>query len=161
MITRVTGNILEANADLIYIPVNRVGVMGAGLAKEFKAEYPELYREYKDMCENTDWLYTPSMSLVFVAETPLFVMFPTKDHWQDKSDIRQIEAYLRYQFYELHQPCFLMEDNSGLGVEVVAIPPLGAGLGGLDTDEVLDMIERVWKESGQDEVRDLLLYTGR
>lgn len=160
MIKRVRGNILEADADLIYIPVNRVGAMGAGLAKQFKEVYPELYAEYKIICDETTWLYNPSITMVFVAETPLFVLFPTKEHWKDSSNIKQIEAYLRYQFHELHEPHFQIEDESGLSVATVAIPPLGAGLGGLDADEVLNMIERVWKESGQDEIRTLLLYKG-
>lgn len=160
MISRVTGDILKSGADMIYIPVNRKGVMGAGLAKQFKEKYPRLYMRYREICE-TEWLYQPSIATTFEPDTPMFVMFPTKDHWKDKSDIKQIEAYLRFQFYELTQPVYDMDSGTGFEVGSVAIPPLGAGLGGLDTDEVLDMIERVWIESEQIEERHLLLYTGR
>lgn len=161
MIKRVTGDILQADAELIYIPVNRVGVMGAGLAKQFRDEYPELYAEYKGICDDTDWLHNQSMTMVFVAESPMFVMFPTKNHWKDQSNLQEIEGMLEFQFNELHMTHFNLDDASGFGVQTVAIPPLGAGLGGLDSNEVLDMIERVWIASEQDNVRTLLLYQSK
>lgn len=160
VIERRQGDILKSNADLIFIAVNRVGVMGKGLALQFKKRYPNLFEEYQVICDQTDLFDFPEMVLVWSGKQ-MFCLFPTKEHWRQRSDIGQIERYLRVQFEQIHDDISYQPAKGGaFSIARVAIPPLGAGLGGLDKNEILCMIERVWRESGNDETRTLLLYEG-
>lgn len=62
MIKYVKGNILESDAEALVNPVNCVGVMGTGLAKQFKAKYPEMFDKYKELCKKISWWSYPYIS---------------------------------------------------------------------------------------------------
>ncbi len=126
------GDILKADADALVNTVNCVGVMGRGVALQFKQAYPENFRAYAAACKRGD--VQPGRMFVFEtgALTPrLIVNFPAKRHWRVRSRIEDIQSGLDA----------LVEEIRVRAVKSVAIPPLGTGLGGLDWREVRPLIE--------------------
>jgi O-acetyl-ADP-ribose deacetylase (regulator of RNase III) len=133
MITFTQGNLLEARAEALVNTVNTVGVMGKGIALMFKERFPENYRRYVAACK-AKAVRTGQMFITEVGELdgPRWIInFPTKQHWKGNSRIEWITGGLQ----DLRR--FLIEK----GVRSVAIPPLGAGNGGLDWSEVRPHIE--------------------
>lgn len=127
-----TGDIFRTDADAIVNTVNCVGIMGRGIALQFKNAYPANFKAYKVACDAEQ--VQPGRMFVFETGkfTPRFIInFPTKRHWKGKSRIVDIEAGL----------VALAAEIKSRGIKSVAIPPLGAGLGGLDWDEVLPRIK--------------------
>jgi len=128
-----TGDILEGEAEALVNTVNCVGVMGRGIALQFKNAYPDNFEAYAEACHRGD----VQPGRMFVFETgqltpPRFIInFPTKRHWRGKSRIEDIEAGL----------AALVQVIRAKGVRSIAIPPLGSGLGGLDWVEVRPRIE--------------------
>ena len=137
-------DIFETGAEALVVPVNCVGVAGAGLALAFKQRYPEWYRSYHGCC--ADHLLTPGRLYLYdhhpsMLEDKLFtiVNFPTKYHWKDRSRLEYIQWGLD------NLACILVleppERFVHLAVTSIAIPALGCGLGGLDWDDVLPEIQ--------------------
>lgn len=127
-----TGDIFKTDADAIVNTVNCVGIMGRGIALQFKNAYPANFKAYKAACDAEQ--VQPGRMFVFETGkfTPRFIInFPTKRHWKGKSRIEDIEAGL----------AALADEIKTRGIKSVAIPPLGAGLGGLDWDDVLPLIK--------------------
>lgn len=127
-----TGDIFKADADAIVNTVNCVGIMGRGIALQFKNAYPANFKAYKAACDAEQ--VQPGRMFIFETGkfTPRFIInFPTKRHWKGKSRIEDIEAGL----------IALVEEIKSRGIKSVAIPPLGAGLGGLDWVDVLPRIK--------------------
>lgn len=127
-----TGDIFKADADAIVNTVNCVGIMGRGIALQFKNAYPANFKAYKAACDAEK--VQPGKMFVFETGkfTPRIVInFPTKRHWKGKSRIEDIEAGL----------VALADEIKSRRIKSVAIPPLGAGLGGLDWDDVLPRIK--------------------
>jgi O-acetyl-ADP-ribose deacetylase (regulator of RNase III) len=131
------GDLLRADVEAIVNAVNCVGVMGKGLALQFKHAYPENYRAYKAACDRGD--VQPGRLFVFDAPTsrPRWVInVPTKRHWRDKSRLDDIKSGL----------AALVADVRQRGVRAIAIPPLGCGLGGLDWADVKPFIVDAFAE---------------
>lgn len=127
-----TGDIFKTDVDAIVNTVNCVGIMGRGIALQFKNAYPANFKAYKAACDAEQ--VQPGRMFVFETGkfTPRFIInFPTKRHWKGKSRFEDIEAGL----------IALAQEIKSRGIKSVAIPPLGAGLGGLDWDEVLPRIK--------------------
>lgn len=128
------GNIFESNAEALVNTVNCVGVMGRGIALQFKNKYPANFKAYQQACKQE--LVKPGKMFVFETEQlvlPKWIInFPTKRHWRGKSRIEDIESGL------IDLANFIREKN----IYSIAIPPLGAGLGGLDWSEVRLRIEK-------------------
>lgn len=129
MIYHRSGNIFETQAEAIVNPVNCVGVMGKGLAKEFKSKYPDNFVFYKQECENGNVI--PGRMCVFKTADKYVINFPTKNHWGDKSKIVDIDSGLEN----------LVEVVKANNIKSIAIPALGCGLGGLDWEEVKQKME--------------------
>jgi len=133
MITYTQGNLLDAPVEALVNTVNTVGVMGKGIALMFKERFPENMKAYAIACKQQQ-VVTGKM---FVTETgelmgPRWIVnFPTKQHWRADSRMEWIEDGLQ----DLRR--FLLEEN----VRSVAIPPLGAGNGGLNWPDVRARIE--------------------
>ena len=138
MIKEVTSNLLIAPADVLVNPVNCVGVMGAGLALQFKEVYPDMFRSYQRACREGD-LVPGRMHVWQTGEfRPAYVInFPTKKHWRDKSELIWIEQGL----------LSLTKVLASLPVQSVAIPALGCGLGGLDYEDVRACVYRIFSDS--------------
>ncbi len=133
MIEYLKGNILHEQSDAIVNTVNTVGVMGKGLALQFKKAFPHNYKIYKSACDNkslnTGQVLSVSMESM---NPPYYIMnFPTKAHWKGKSKIEFIEEGLDALKKEVNQ----------LGLKSVSIPALGSGLGGLNWSDVRELVE--------------------
>ncbi len=128
MIENTSGDILEADAEALVNTVNCVGVMGRGIALQFKHAYPENFRAYAKACAAGE--VRPGAMFIFptgLMVNPRYVInFPTKRHWKGKSRMADIDAGLGA----------LIEGVRRVGVKSIAIPPLGCGNGGLDWAEV-------------------------
>jgi len=134
MIHYTQGNLLEADVEALVNTVNTVGVMGKGIALMFKERFPHNMQAYARACKAGE----VTTGKMFVTETdelmgPRWIVnFPTKQHWRAKSRMEWIEAGLK----DLH--AFIVEQQ----IKSIAIPPLGAGNGGLDWSEVKPKIEQ-------------------
>jgi len=127
------GDILHEEADALVNTVNCVGVMGRGIALQFKKAFPENFKAYAVACKRKQ----VQPGRMFVHDTgsmlgPRYIInFPTKRHWRGKSRMDDIDAGL-LAFVQLIRE---------LGIRSVAIPPLGCGLGGLDWEKVRARIQ--------------------
>jgi len=133
MIEHTHGNILEADAEALVNTVNTVGVMGKGIALQFRQAFPENYAAYVVACKHKD--VKPGHVMLFDTgrfENPRFILnFPTKRHWKGKSRIEDIEAGLKD----------LVATVRKHAIRSIAIPPLGCGNGGLNWSDVRPIIE--------------------
>lgn len=127
-------NLLESDADAIVNTVNTVGVMGKGIALQFKNQYPNNYKLYAAACKAKEVV----VGKMFVTEETsllsgkkIIVNFPTKTDWRKPSEYSYIETGLQ----DLAK--VIQERN----IKSIAIPPLGAGNGGLDWNRVKAIIE--------------------
>lgn len=132
MIKLTQGNVLKADAEALVNTVNCVGVMGRGIALQFKKAYPKNFKAYKAACDAKEVrpgkMFVYDLSRIY---NPRFIInFPTKRHWRGKSRIEDIEAGL----VDLVQ--LIQREN----IKSIAIPPLGCGLGGLNWAEVKALI---------------------
>ena len=138
MIEYKTGDILAEQAEALVNTVNCVGIMGRGVALQFKRAFPENFKAYAAQCKRNEM----QPGCVFVFETgtlipPHYIInFPTKRHWRAKSRIEDIESGL----------VSLKEEIRSRGIRSIAIPPLGSGLGGLDWLEVRTRLETALEE---------------
>ncbi len=138
MITFTTGNLLESDAEALVNTVNTVGVMGKGVALMFKEAFPENFEAYERACA----LKEVRIGKMFVTEReklfgPKWIInFPTKAHWRFPSKIEWIVEGLDD----------LKQVIAEKGIKSIALPPLGAGNGGLQWKEVRPEIERVLAE---------------
>lgn len=130
--TETTGNIFDSSALVLVNPVNCVGTMGAGLAKQFKTRYPDMDRQYRADCRQG--LFKPgTVRLYRVSPTRMIANFPTKDHWKNPSRIEYIEDGL----ISLNQLAAERQIGS------IAIPAIGTGYGGLDWNQVKPLIRNL------------------
>ena len=90
MIRYVKGNIFNSQMETIVNPVNCVGVMGKGLALEYKRRYPTLFLSYKSACARK--LIIPGRVYVSNQLDKKVMLFPTKDHWKDPSKYEYITS---------------------------------------------------------------------
>lgn len=126
------GDILRVQSEAVVNTVNCVGLMGKGIALQFRNAYPNNFRAYQKACKVGD----VQPGRMFVFETglligPRFIInFPTKRHWSEKSRMNDIEEGLKSLRSEIEE----------LGVRSIAIPPLGCGFGGLNWPEVKKLI---------------------
>ncbi len=143
MIEYKTGNILTEDAEAITNTVNCVGVMGRGIALQFKKAFPENFKAYAVACKRDE--VQPGRMFIHDMEgltNPRYIInFPTKRHWRGKSRITDIEAGLVDLAAQIRER----------GIHSIAIPPLGSGLGGLEWPEVKQRIEQVFAD--MDDVR--------
>ena len=133
MITLTTGDILKSNAEALVNTVNCVGIMGRGIALQFKNAFGDNFEAYARACEVKE--VEPGRMFVFERhrlDSPRFIInFPTKRHWRGKSRIEDLDAGL----------VDLVRVVTERKIRSIAIPPLGSGLGGLNWSQVRPRIE--------------------
>ena len=129
-----TGDLLAEKTDALVNAVNCVGNMGAGIALQFRKAWPENFQAYAAACRNGE--VQPGRMFIFetrqLAPPRYIVNFPTKRHWRSSSRMEDIDAGLGALVAEIRHP----------GLHSIAVPPLGADLGGLPWHEVRGRIER-------------------
>ncbi|MBF0423010.1 MAG: macro domain-containing protein [Magnetococcales bacterium] len=144
MINITRGNLLESPAEALVNTVNTVGVMGKGIALQFKKAFPDNFRVYKAACDRKE--FTTGQMLVvechILEGRKIIINFPTKRHWKGKSQMADVESGLKA----------LVEEVRARGIRSIAVPPLGCGLGGLPWPEVRARIEQAFSELPEVEV---------
>jgi O-acetyl-ADP-ribose deacetylase (regulator of RNase III) len=139
------GDLLRQEVDAIVNTVNTVGVMGKGIALQFKQKWPENFKAYAKACKRQE--IQPGRMFIYDAGGLLkpryIVNFPTKRHWRGKSRLEDIEAGLKDLVVQVKR----------LGIRSIALPPLGCGNGGLDWEDVRPRIERAFADLPQVEAR--------
>jgi len=147
MIDYKTGNILAEDVEALVNTVNCVGVMGRGIALQFKNAFPENFARYAEACRRGE--VEPGRMFVFETgglTNPRYIInFPTKRHWRAKSRIEDIERGLEA----------LTDEIRARDIYSIALPPLGAGLGGLDWETVRPKIELAFHSLGN---RHVVVY---
>lgn len=158
MITETRGDLLKADVDALVNTVNTVGVMGKGIALQFKRAYPDMFRAYEQAVKAGD----VTIGRVHVWETaqlagPRFVInFPTKQHWRGRSRLDAIRLGLKD----------LVRVVKERGTRSIAIPPLGCGQGGLRWEDVRPLLSvelaaltdvdvRIYPPAGAPHARDM------
>lgn len=133
MIEYTTGDLLSAKTEALVNTVNCVGVMGRGIALQFKKKFPDNFKAYATACKNEQ--VKPGLMHIYDREDMFFpryiINFPTKNHWKSKSKMRDIESGLDD----------LVQVIKSKKISSIAIPPLGSGLGGLPWLDVKQKIE--------------------
>ena len=135
MIHYLTGNLLDSEAQALVNTINTVGVMGKGIALQFKNIFPNNFKIYATACKNKE--VKVGKLLITEEETlmkgkKLIINFPTKTNWQLPSEYSYIEAGLAELVKEIHEK----------EIKSIAIPPLGSGNGGLDWNRVKVILEK-------------------
>lgn len=121
MIDVKTGNLLESNTQTLVNTVNCVGIMGKGIALEFKKQYPEMFKDYAARCSRGE-VKLGKPYLYRGLFTPWILNFPTKDHWRSLAKLDAIVEGLE----------FLEANYQEWGITSIAVPPLGCGNGQLE-----------------------------
>lgn len=132
MIQSVTGNLLEDSAEAYVNTVNTIGVMGKGIALQFKQAFPDVFKQYEKDCKK-GLVRVGEMHVVEVVglAAPKYVInFPTKEHWRNPSKLSFVEEGLKD----------LVRVIQRLNIKSIALPPLGCGNGGLDWHVVRPII---------------------
>lgn len=151
-INYIQGDIFQAKTDAIVNTVNCVGVMGKGIALEFKKRWPKNYQEYRILCEKkvlkTGKMFVFQDNDMFEnSNFKYLVNFPTKDNWRSKSKLSYIDEGLDDFIIQIKE----------LGIKSIALPTLGCGNGGLEWADVRKLIEN--KLSGIDDVQFLVFVS--
>ena len=136
-ITYVDYSLFDSDAQVLVNTVNTVGVMGKGIAKEFKNRYPEMFEKYKELCK-AGRFKTGDLWLYKVPDSDRQILnFPTKKHWRGRSKTEYIESGLE-KFARTY------EDK---GISSISFPMLGSNNGGLDWEtQVKPLMEKHLKD---------------
>ncbi|QKF58953.1 macro domain-containing protein [Aliarcobacter lanthieri] len=136
MISYIKGNLFTSNAKILVNAVNTVGIMGKGIAADFKRIYPKMFEEYKYLCESKE-LDIGNLFL-YKTQNKWILNFPTKKHWKSPSKLEYIEEGLKK----------LVTQANELQLNDIAMPKLGCGNGGLDWEtQVKPLVEKYLKKS--------------
>jgi len=141
MIHNAQGNLIKAEAEALVNTVNCVGVMGKGIALQFRQAFPDNFKHYQKACR-TGEVQLGKMLVVTTERliNPRYIInFPTKQHWKGKSRLEDIKNGL----------ADLIEEVKERSINSIAIPPLGCGNGGLNWAEVKPLIEAAFEEVPQ------------
>ena len=138
MIEHKTGDIFQEDVEALVNSVNCVGVMGRGIALQFKNLFPKNFKAYAEACKRGE--VRPGRMFVYElgkAVNPRYIInFPTKRHWRGKSRMEDIEAGLDALAHEIKER----------NIRSIAIPPLGSNLGGLNWSDVRPRVEAALRE---------------
>lgn len=126
-------DLFSSPAQTLVNTVNCVGVMGKGIAKEFKDRDPDMFAAYKRLCD--DKRLSPGKLWLWRGANYLTLNFPTKMHWRNPSKLEWIEAGLKK----------FASSYADVGIEEISFPRLGCGNGGLNWDDVRPLMERYLK----------------
>lgn len=135
MLTYFEGTVFNAPVKTFVNTVNCAGVMGAGIALEFKLRYPEMFNDYAQKCTNK--YMKVGIPRIYEYSDKVWIMnFPTKGHWRFPSKIQWIEQGLKY----------FVENYKKKNIESIAFPKLGTNNGGLNWEEVKILMEKYLRD---------------
>lgn len=126
MIKVLIGDMFESEAQTLVNTVNCVGVMGKGIAQEFKKRFPDMFESYKRECDTGTMVVGKPSLYSNLFEKRFILNFPTKNHWKSPTLIKDIEDGLDY----------FIGHYKNWGITSIAFPPLGCGNGGLSWIDV-------------------------
>ena len=127
---KIGADIFKSKTDARVNTVNCMGVMGKGIAKEYKKRYPEMYKDYRKKCE-TGLLKIGKLHR-FITFDGMIINFPTKKHWKNNSKLEWIQAGLEY----------FVRNYKKWNIKSVAFPQLGTSHGNLLWDDVRLLMEQ-------------------
>ncbi len=130
MLVRKRGNIFTSKAKVLVNTINCEGVMGAGIAYEFRLRYPDMYERYRFLCEEK--MIDIGLLWLYKTKDRAILNFPTKRSWKQPSKIEYIEKGLEK----------FVKSYKNRKIKSIAFPLLGADRGGMDKEEVLEVMER-------------------
>ncbi len=140
MIEYKTGDLMAEEVEALVNTVNCVGVMGRGIALQFKKEFPENFKVYANACRRKDvklgQMFVFERDDMFSPQPRYIINFPTKRHWRNKSRMEDIESGLASLVTEIRER----------GIRSIAIPALGSGLGGLNWYAVRTRMQKALTE---------------
>ena len=131
MVHYIVGDIFNMRTQALVNPVNTVGVMGAGLALEFKRQFPQNFLRYKLACSSGD--FGIGKVLATAEKGKIIINLPTKEHWKNPSQLSYVKSGIEA----------LAEFVRKKRIKSVALPLLGCGLGGLDFFEVKILMDEI------------------
>lgn len=163
MIYSMKGNLLEDSAEVYVNTVNTVGVMGKGIALQFKQAFPDVFKQYAKDCKSGD-VQVGKMHVVPVhglASPKYIINFPTKEHWRNPSTLEYIQEGLKDLVQVIQQ----------LNIKSIALPPLGCGNGGMNWSvvrpyiiealEPLSIDVHLYEPAGAPPVDQMIVRTSR
>lgn len=145
MLTYIEGDIFSSPAQVLVNTVNTVGVMGKGIALEFKKRYPAMFQEYKEQCDKHKLIIGKLM--LWYAPDHWILQFPTKEHWRNPSKLEYIEKGLMV----------FVRKYADYNISSIAFPKLGCGNGELAWNDVKPLMEKYLK----DLPIDVYIYLGK
>jgi len=145
MLTYIQGDLFNSPAQVLVNTVNTVGVMGKGIALEFKKRYPDMFKQYKELCDNHRLVIGKLM--LWYAPDHWILQFPTKEHWRNPSKMEYIEKGL----------VTFVQKYADYNISSVAFPKLGCGNGELAWNDVKELMEKYLK----DLPIDVYIYLGK
>lgn len=135
MIETTSGDLLKAPVEALVNAINTVGVMGKGIALQFRQAYPQMFRDYARACRSgkvqLGKMHIHDLGSGLAVGPRWIINFPTKAHWREQSRLADIEAGLKD----------LVGVIERLQIRSVAVPALGCGLGGLNWTDVHALID--------------------
>ena len=134
MLSYVEGDLFGSPAQVIVNTVNTVGVMGKGIALEFKKRYPDMFEYYKKVCDKHNLVIGKLM--LYYAPDHWLLLFPTKEHWRNPSKLEYIEKGLMT----------FVRKYADYNITSIAFPKLGCGNGELNWDDVKPLMEKYLKD---------------
>lgn len=145
MLTYIEGDLFSSPAQVLVNTVNTVGVMGKGIALEFKKRYPEMFETYKKQCDKHN--LTIGRLMLWYAPDHWILQFPTKEHWRNPSKLEYIEKGLMA----------FVRKYADYNITSIAFPKLGCGNGELNWTDVKTVMEKYLK----DLPIDVYIYLGK
>ena len=145
MLTYIEGDLFSSPAQVLVNTVNTVGVMGKGIALEFKKRYPEMFETYKKQCDKHN--LTIGRLMLWYAPDHWILQFPTKEHWRNPSKLEYIEKGLMA----------FVRKYADYNITSIAFPKLGCGKGELNWTDVKTVMEKYLK----DLPIDVYIYLGK
>ncbi len=134
MLTYIEGDLFGSPAQVLVNTVNTVGVMGKGIALEFKKRYPRMFLQYKEQCEKHKLVIGKLM--LWYEPDHWLLQFPTKEHWRNPSKLEYIEKGLMT----------FTRKYADYNISSIAFPRLGCGNGDLDWNDVKPLMEKYLKD---------------
>ncbi len=134
MLKYVEGDLFSSPAQVLVNTVNTVGVMGKGIALEFKKRYPGMFKQYKELCDKHKLVMGKLM--IWYEPDHWLLLFPTKEHWRNPSKLEYIEKGLMT----------FARKYADYNISSIAFPKLGCGNGELDWNDVKSLMEKYLKD---------------